>query len=160
MTRQLIGIRPDHEFESAIDRMRPLGEGTQRRVYAVEGKDDVVIKESKGPFHHSNFVEWTIWHALIKMGEKISGNEANPELIDMFAPCISISHSAKFLMMKRFDGPIGATEIPAKGIPFWFNDKKPNAFGKTKDGVIKIIDYGAVDFYDALNPKNRNLLQQ
>lgn len=159
MTRQLIGIRPDHEFESVIERMRPLvGEGTQRRVYLVDGLGDVVIKESKGPFHHSNFVEWTVWHALERMREEISENEANPDLIDLFAPCIAISHSAKFLLMKRFDGPIQANEIPAKGIPFWFNDKKPSAFGKTKDGAIKIIDYGAVNFYNALNPRNRTFL--
>lgn len=157
MILKLIGIRPDHEFETLIDRMQPLvGEGTQRRVYVVDGIDDIVIKESKGPFHHSNFVEWTVWRALETMREEISGNVPNPELIDLFAPCVAISHSAKFLVMKRFDGPITADEITMSGLPFWLNDKKPSAFGKTKDGKVKIIDYGAVDFYNALNPKNRN----
>lgn len=151
----LEGLQPDHEFESAIDRTTLIGEGTSRLVYPVKGRENVVIKESKGPFHHANFVEWTIWHSLLKMGEDILGNEPNEELRHRFATCFSISYSAKFIMMERLE-KLEPPYHPTPGMfPEWLNDKKASAFGKTDTGQIKVMDYGLVDFYQVLNPLNK-----
>ncbi|MDR7038800.1 hypothetical protein J2X36_003571 [Methylobacterium sp. BE186] len=155
---KLLGIKSDDEFVSLIDREAPLGEGTGRRVYAVIGCTDVVIKESKAPFHYANFVEWTVWNALVRMGEDIIGNRPNADLKQLFAECFSISHSAKYLMMERLQKFEAGDAPPLTRLPFWTNDKKPSAFGKTAAGEVKVIDYGMVNFYDALNPENRKPL--
>jgi len=154
----LIGLRPDYEFESAIDRNAQIGEGTGRRVYAVENCKSAVIKESKGPFHYSNFVEWIVWTALHEMGEEIMGNEKNEDLKHRFAACLSISHSARFLMMERLEELDVTDTIPMQTFPMWLNDKKSNAFGKTAEGQVKVMDYGMINFYQVLNPKNHTSL--
>ena len=125
---KLVGIRPDHEFESLINRAELLGEGTGRRVYSAVGATDVVIQESKGPFHVGNFSEWIVWNALERMGEDIIGNEPNAELKRLFAKCVSISYSAKYLMMERLRRLDASDGPPRDRLPFWMNDRKPNAF--------------------------------
>lgn len=154
---QLAGLRPDHEFESIIDREILLGEGTSRRVYAVTGCDDVVIKESKGPFHNGNFVEWTVWNAIQQMREDGLRNKPNEELKDLFAACPAISYSARYLMMERLTPIVEAkADLPIQKFPNWLNDKQRKAFGNSAFGSIKVMDYAMVDFYRVLNPKNWN----
>lgn len=152
----LVGIRPDHEFESIVDRNNLIGEGTERRVYAVVDSGDVVVKESKGPLHHSNFVEWIVWNALKRMEDPITDNEPNAELQNLFSPCHSISHSGRFLMMERLQKLEASDKVPLAHLPTWLNDRKPTAFGRTGKGVVKVIDYGMINFYQVLNPKNIN----
>lgn len=102
----------------------------------------------------TNLIEWLIWHAVQKMGEDIIGNTPNKEMKDLFAACMEISETGKYLMMERL-GTIGAGTPIAKGnFPDWLNDKKDDAFGQSRDGKVKVLDYGMVNFYSALNPLN------
>lgn len=152
----IAGIQPDTVLIGLIDRAQRLGRGTSRDVYAVVDNDDVVVKESTLAFHYSNFVEWTVWHAVVKAGEDIMGNVPNSELKDLFAQCYAISESGRFLMMERLTGLTSEDRMPPGHVlPDWLNDKKPSAFGKARGGTVKIMDYGLVDFYSVLNPKNR-----
>ncbi|ANL11969.1 MULTISPECIES: hypothetical protein [unclassified Rhizobium] len=154
----LAGNVPDEEFERLIDRDEQIGnKGTSRIVFAVHGRSDLVIKESHQPFHHSNFVEWTVWYAIQKMADpEIMGNEPNSELRQQFAQCFAISHSARFLMMERLlPLELGEAQQFIPKLPSWLNDRKPSALGKTAQGEIKVLDYGAVNFYEVLNPKNK-----
>ncbi|ANL87046.1 hypothetical protein [Rhizobium phaseoli] len=154
----LTGIVPDEEFEKLIDRGGPIGkEGGSRIAFAVQGRSDLVIKESYRPFHHGNFTEWTVWCALQTMAQDIMGTVPNGELRLQFAPCFAISHSARFVMMERLlplDSRDPLEEF-VKKLPSWLNDKKPSAIGKTAQGDMKVLDYGAVNFYEVLNPKNK-----
>lgn len=148
------GITSDELFESTMDRTEVVGQGTSRCVYGVRGTKDFVIKESKGPFHQSNFVEWIVWNAVTKMKDDIMGSEPNYELGNLFAGCFAISHSARYLMMERLNPISTRKDIPLNKFLRWLNDKKPSAFGAAADGTVKVMDYGIVDFYWALNPKN------
>jgi hypothetical protein len=152
----LQGLKSDDELERLVNRNNKLGEGGARCVYAVLDRPHLVITESKGLFHSSNFVEWTVWCALKKMADDIMGNERNLELQNLFASCFAISHSARFLVMERLGELDNADVLVPSKYPDWLNDKKRSAFGKTEEGQIKVLDYGSVDFYRALNPKNKN----
>ena len=53
------------------------------------------------------------------------------------------------------------TLIPSKliekfvaSLPSWLNDKKSRALGSAAQDNIKVLDYGAVNFFEVLNPKN------
>lgn len=142
-------------LEDLIDFSNELGTGTTRRVYGVKGTPDFVIKQSHAPFHYSNFVEWTVWHAINEMAEDIMGNEPNPQLLELFARVVAISHSAEFLLMERLQPLKDPTLLQLRDFPDWLNDRKPNAFGLTSDGRVKVMDYAMVNFYHVLNPLNR-----
>ncbi|KQX38193.1 hypothetical protein ASD04_11270 [Devosia sp. Root436] len=150
-------LMTDAEFEALIDRNSPsLGKGGSRLVHAALGRDDLVIKESLQPFPSGNFTEWTVWNAVEKMAEDIMGNQQNTDLLTLFARCFSISQNGRYLMMERLL-PLEPTDrVPMTKFPQWLTDKKPNAFGRTAEGQIKVLDYGLINFYLALNPKNRN----
>ena len=91
----------DQLLEDLIDFNDKIGTGTTRNVFGVKAIPDFVIKQSCKPFHHGNFVEWTVWKAVNEMAEDIMGNERNPKLLELFAKTVAISHSAKFLLMER-----------------------------------------------------------
>jgi hypothetical protein len=101
-------------------------------------------------------VEWIVWGALQKMREDIAGNVPNDELWQLFAECFAISASGRFLAMERLQPLTSASQLRMSLYPDWLNDKKGSAFGTSKtDGRIKVMDYGGVNFYAVLNPKNR-----
>jgi len=144
----------DLDMEQLIKRDTLLGSGRTRDVYAVIDNDNVVIKEINCGINQPNFVEFTVWQALQKMKEDILGNIQNFELDENFAICFAISASGKYLMMERLY-PLSIDDDMSKiVVPDWLNDKKRSAFGKTKDGYIKVSDYASIDFYSVLNPKN------
>ena len=152
------GICSEEDLLDIIDRNNVIGKGTVRVVYGINGSNDFVIKESIREFCYQNFVEWIVWTALEKMADpQLLGNNPNSELKDMFASCRAISKTSKYLLMERLDPQVKVKEIPFARLPFWLNDKKPCAFGKDKLGNVKVLDYGSVNFYDALNPKNRSM---
>lgn len=148
------GIVNDQFLTELIDPNDEIGKGSTRKVFGVIGAPDFVVKESHRPFHYSNFVEWTVWHAVQEMAEDIMGNETNPHLAKYFARSVAISHSAKFLLMERLQPLENAAHLQLKDFPTWLNDRKPNAFGLAKDGSIKVMDYAMVNFYHVLNPLN------
>ncbi|WP_159099636.1 hypothetical protein [Alloyangia pacifica] len=150
------GLVEDQILKNLIDFNNELGTGTTRRVYGVKGSQDFVIKQSHRPFHYSNFVEWTVWHAVDKMAEDILGNEANLQLLELFARTAAISHSAEFLIMERLQPLKDPDRLQLGGFPDWLNDRKPSAFGLTGDGRVKVMDYAMVNFYQVLNPLNRS----
>lgn len=150
----LRGILPDSAFEQCIDFDRMIGKGTTRDVFAVFGRDDVVIKKQNNDFPLSNFVEWIVWNAVLKMREDIMGTTPNPDLQERFAECYSISHSARYLMMEKLSKIEDPSAIKLTDFPSWLNDKKPSAFGRCVKNNVKAMDYGLVNFYEVLNPRN------
>lgn len=149
------GLVEDQELEGLINVNNKLGEGETRRVYGVIGTPDYAIKQSYKPFHHGNFVEWTVWHAVNKMAEDTMGNETNSQLLKLFAQARAISHSGKFLLMERLKPLEDPDRLQLGVFPEWLNDRKPSAFGLASNGNVKVMDYGMVNFYHALNPLNR-----
>ena len=154
------GIQPDQTLEQLVDRNQKLGEGTSRVVYAVVGHDDLAIKESNGSLHLENIIEWIVWNAVEKMQTDGLSNSPNHDLVKMFAKTYSISQSGRFLVMERLNrgraDAITANDIFKNSWPDWLNDKKPSAFGRDDAGNIRVLDYAGVDFYRALNPKNKS----
>ncbi|WP_216665217.1 hypothetical protein [Pseudoruegeria sp. HB172150] len=139
-----------------IDLNDEVGIGTTRKVFGVKGASDLVIKESHKPFHYSNFVEWTVWHAVLEMAKDIIGNETNPQLQSHFARAVAISNSAKFLVMERLQPVNYLDQTQLRNFPSWLNDRKPSAFGLAEDGQVKAMDYAMVNFYHVLNPLNNS----
>lgn len=150
------GIVEDQSLVDLIDLDDEVGIGTTRKVFGVKGAPDLVIKESYKPFHYGNFVEWTVWHAVLKMAEDIMGNETNPQLQSHFARAVAISNSAKFLIMERLQPVSDLDHTQLRKFPGWLNDRKPSAFGLAEDGQLKAMDYAMVNFYQVLNPLNKS----
>lgn len=149
------GLVQDEILKNLVDFDDDIGRGSTREVFTVVGAPDLVIKRSHVPFHYSNFVEWTIWNAVQEMtADDIMGHVPNPCLIKIFARVLAISHSAEFLLMERLQPLRDASAIRHSKFPKWLNDKKPSAFGVAKDGEIKVMDYGMINFYHVLNPLN------
>jgi len=123
----------DDQFALLLEE-RAFGFGTARHVFSVPTDPDVVVKKTVRPHPGSNMTEWLIWQAAAAAQKKLDG---------VLGRCISISESGTYLMMERLDdlNPSDYADIP--DVPAWFNDPKPDAFGK-RNGVIKIRDYGLV----------------
>ncbi len=155
---ELTGNVADDEFEEIIDRTEVIGKGSERSVFGVRECSGFVIKESLGPFHSANFIEWIVWTALVKMEKDITDNTPNPELQNYFCRCYAISHSARYLLMERGQKVENIDQSWISKLPSWLNDKKPSAFVITADNIIKVADYGAINFYEVLNPKNNTAL--
>lgn len=150
-----VGLVENENLRNLIDFEDKVGRGATREVFGVVGTNDFVIKRSQVPFHYSNFVEWTIWNAVEKMAaDDIMGHEPNPHFVNVFAKVRAISHSAEFLVMERLQPLSDGDTILRKNFPNWLNDRKPSAFGLAKDGKVKVMDYGMIDFYHVLNPLN------
>jgi hypothetical protein len=153
------GLVKDENLQNLVDLKDDVGRGSTREVFGVVGAPDLVIKRSHVPFHYSNFVEWTIWNAVQGMtADDIMGHVPNPSLIKIFAKVLAISHSAEFLLMERLQPLSDTSAILHSKFPKWLSDKKPSAFGVAKDGEIKVMDYGMINFYDVLNPLNSKSL--
>ena len=132
----------DADIEAMIE-AEPFGRGTARVAYRLKNDPDCIVKKSIRPRHYSNILEWTIW----------LGAENHPELAGILGRCQCLSFSGQYLIMECLDDIYEEDYNLVPGVPVWFNDKKPSAFGK-RNGVIKIRDYGLVSFDELLN---RNL---
>lgn len=150
----LKGVMPDAEIERHIDRDSGYVEGTTRRVFGVNGDPETIIKEAK-VFHLANMIEWIVWYSLVKMGEDIVGNTTNTSLINSFGRCWAISTSGKYLVMERLYDLSPDDKVP--NTPVWLNDRKRSAFGRDRNGNVKVRDYGMVEFYSVLNPLNTQM---
>lgn len=118
----------------------PFERGTTRHAYRMKGDPNAIVKRSIRPRHYSNFLEWTIW----------LGSESHPQLEAVLGRCHCLSVTGEYLIMERLDD-IGVEDYHLiSDVPAWFNDKKPSAFGK-RNGLVKIRDYGMVNFPDLLN---------
>ena len=149
------GLVQDEVLKNLVAAEDEVGRGSTREVFGVFGAPDLVIKRSHVSFHYSNFVEWTIWNAVQKMtSDDKMGHVPNPCLIKFFATVLANSHSAEFLLMERLQALGDTSAIRHSKFPKWLNDKKPSAFGVAKDGEIKVMDYGMINFYHVLNPLN------
>ena len=84
------------------------------------------------PFVGANLFELFVWNA-------VSGSKWRA----VFGECLAISDNGRYLMMERLDDikPDDYSKTP--NVPVWISDVKPENFGRTKAGLIKIRDYGA-----------------
>lgn len=125
---------PDAEIEKIIA-PKPFARGTAREVFLVPSDPSVVVKRVLATFPGSNMVEWFIWNGL--------AGSANQNL---FARCVTISETGRYLMMERVDDltPDDHADVPP--VPIWLNDRKVSAFGRSGSGTFKIRDYGIVDW--------------
>lgn len=134
---------PDDEFDKLIA-PAPFAKGGSRLVYRVPSDSTVVVKKTIKPFPGSNMIEWFVWQGVKETAFK-----------NVFAACISISESGRYLMMEALEPieQIDRADLPE--VPHWVNDRKENAFGKT-GGVIKMLDYGVVEgsWLDLSTPEN------
>jgi hypothetical protein len=117
----------DAEFEALIE-AEPFSSGTTRQVYNVPSDPDVVVKKTINDFPGPNIIERFIWNAL-----------RDTSLEDLFGRCVTVSWSGRYLMMERLSDTGEDDVFP--DIPDWLTDRKRSAFGKDRDGVIKVRDY-------------------
>ncbi|AYR22302.1 hypothetical protein RC54_00035 [Herbaspirillum rubrisubalbicans] len=61
-----------------------------------------------------------------------------------FAHVFSWSMSGKFLVMERLS-PVKLADLAGHATPAYINDKKPENFGRSKSGEIKLLDYGMLE---------------
>jgi hypothetical protein len=128
---------PDWHADDAVfaaiipDSKLPLGEGTTRKVYALPGHTDKVLKVAKDGSNAANWVEAVVyWSLTDKTG---------------FGEVLAISRSGKYLVMERLDdlAPNGAA---GQQVPNWWTDRKSKNFGRSPvSGAVKIRDYALVN---------------
>jgi hypothetical protein len=136
------GDQPDQEHEvKAVKKLADatmhamcggkIGHGTSRYVFEVRKDPTMVIKEVHLPFVGANLFELFVWNA-------VSATKWRP----VFGECLAISDSGRYLMMERLDDIEEADHPNTPSVPVWMSDVKPENFGRTKAGLIKIRDYG------------------
>lgn len=126
-------LMPDADFARLIG-TTPFGRGTARHAFDVLSDPDVIVKKAACDFPGSNMLEWFIWCSARQIGGRLQ---------QVLGECIAISESGQYLMMERLDDLISDDYANVPDVPVWFNDPKPDAFGK-RHGSIKIRDYGLV----------------
>jgi hypothetical protein len=117
-----------------------IGSGTSREVFAVDGDENLVIKKIKTDYHGPNMIEWIVWCAI-----------RDTPISTLFGKCIQISKTGRYLLMERLGNLIQSEIADIPKIPSWVNDRKLDAFGKSESGVIKLRDYGMINFADLLS---------
>ena len=100
----------------------------------------MVVKQQLIRLPAANLMEWFIWNAVEQSAIR-----------DHFGQCVSISETGKYLMMERLTDILRSDWPKVPSVPDWLNDRKPSAFGKDKDGRIKVRDFGLVDLNRALD---------
>jgi len=134
------------DAEAAALKGKQIGTGVSRRVFEVLGYPDLVVKEMINESPGSNVMEWRIWGW-------VKGTDLEP----VFAECVAVTYSHRYLFMRRATKPDDSHFLAAPKLPVWHDDPKPDAFGVI-DGVLKIIDYGNVkqaEFSKALVSSDR-----
>lgn len=92
--------------------------GVHRTVYEALNDPDVVIKESKRTFPYANIVEWIIWSQVKETSLKT-----------LFAECLAISETGKYLVMERLKPITSSDYASIPKIPVWWTDPKPDGIG-------------------------------
>lgn len=107
-----------------------IGRGGSREVFAVKDDPHTVIKAVHLPFVGANMLEHFLWVGV-----------SETEHRDIFGCVHAISTTGRYLQMERLDD-ISTSDYPnVPNIPIWMNDVKPENFGKSADGRVKIRDY-------------------
>jgi hypothetical protein len=122
----------DESFEKLIEPSH-FAAGQSRQVYRVVSDPAVIVKRVKNLFPGPNIVEWTTWHAI-----------QDTELEHLFAKCLTISCSGRYLMMEHLDDTTTADDNLFPAFPDWLTDRKRSAFGRDAQGTIKVRDYGTL----------------
>lgn len=129
----------DSDVEQLIEQPS-FARGTSREAFAVPTDPLIIVKRQIIKFPGANILEWQIWNALKSTG-----------LRDVFGECHSISETGQYLIMERLADIENSDWVNVPKVPQWLNDKKPSAFGKDRNGIIKVRDYGLVDLDRALD---------
>jgi hypothetical protein len=130
-------LMTDEFFDSII--IKPHFDiGTSRKVFAVRDDPNVVVKKIKETGfdlegYSSNFLEWYLWSVVKRT-----------DIAHLFGECIATSFSRIYLMMERLNDLEQHELRNVPPIPEWVQDTRPNAFGKSVSGEIKIRDYGRI----------------
>jgi hypothetical protein len=113
-----------------------VGTGYQRHVYAIKGRNDLVMKiEHSQAFN--NVTEWLVWQAV----------KGTPNA-KWFAPCFEISHDGKALIQSRTQVFTRTSFIEAvSSIPVFFDDVHYGNWGML-DGHPVCHDYGYNHFIE------------
>jgi hypothetical protein len=136
------GDQPDQEREVKPVKKLPdemmhamcggkIRHGTSRYVFEVRNDPTMVIKQVHLPFVGANLFELFVWNAV-----------SNTKWRPVFGECLAVSDSGRYLMMERLDDIEEADYPNTPSVPVWMSDLKPENFGRTKTGLIKIRDYG------------------
>lgn len=126
-----IAMTDDAAFEALCG--NSLGNGGAREAFEVNGDPDVVIKKSILPRNTPNWFEWVIWMSI----------QDTPQAVK-FGKCYSISGTGLYLIMERLEGITDDEKTKTPRLPGWVGgDVWPTQFGKNKDGIIKLRDYGS-----------------
>jgi hypothetical protein len=95
-----------------------LGSGVFRDVYAVKGREDVVLKIEDRGGEFCNVMEWKLW-------TEAQGTPAEQWL----APCLDLSGlSGRALVMRRTQ-PMTEDAWETLEVPAFFNDIQPSNWG-------------------------------
>ncbi len=129
----------DADIEQLIE-SEPFATGTSRYAYNLKTDPDAVVKKSVLPRHLCNVLEWIIWR----------GAEKHDNLARVLGRCHCLSNTGQYLIMERLDDIVQDDHQMVPDLPEWCNDLKPSSFGK-RGGLIKVRDYGSVDFEVLLN---------
>ena len=124
---------PDPFFEALWQQCALLGRiarGSSRDIYPIPDHDDKVLKVMTLPSNAVNWFEVVTYHAATHK--------------DHFAQVHSWSRSGKFLVMERLTR-IKLQDLSGQTFPEFLNDRKPENFGRSLSGQIKVLDYGMID---------------
>ena len=119
---------PDALFASLLaSDAAPIGTGTSRDAFAIDGHLDKVLKVAKGS-NAGNWTEFVVFHAL--------------DNNTLFGRILSISQSGKYLVMERLDDVPKGLQLPE--VPSWWTDRKRANFGLSCNKTIKLRDYALI----------------
>jgi hypothetical protein len=124
---------PDSFFEELWQQCATvvrIARGSSRDVYAIPEHDDKVLKVMTLPSNAANWFEIVTYLAAVDK--------------DHFAQVHSWSRSGKFLVMERLQ-PVPLKGLSLHAFPAFLNDRKPENFGLSPSGRIKVLDYAMID---------------
>ena len=128
----------DKEFENI--RGEYFANGMTRVIHNVIGHPELVMKVSlDSGSTAANWNEYLISSSLKDKTEPVAQLMANVE---------AISATGKYLIMERLQPLNGA--LRGNKYPYWLTDRKPDAFGMTATGIVKICDYGNLNLVGIL----------
>jgi hypothetical protein len=126
-------VLPDALIEARLgDR---IAAGSFRTAYAFSDDANYVVKCANGAQAGDNQIEWQVWRAVRKTA-----------LADSFGRIVAISESGRMLIMEKLDSITPADYALTPSTPAWLADVRPDSFGRSASGVIKLRDFGSLKF--------------